>query len=148
MKKNVWAALPIAIAAAVALAEPTGDDSEKLIAFYDFSDGQVGAAAGTVAVTSGDETLTGTAAVTSDGGVVPYYTNNAPLSVYLNASRSAVCHNPSALAFDYGNDTTTATPPGGMVNFASLGARLTGRAEPFTIEYFVKMDENFSYYSS
>ena len=150
MKKIVWAALPIAIAAAVALAEPTGDDSEKLIAFYDFSDGQVGAAAGTVAVTSGDATLTGTAAVTGAGGVVPYYTNNAPPSVYLNASRSAVCHNPSALAFDYGNDTDTSisTPPGGKVDFASLGARLTGKAEPFTVEYFVRMDENFSYYSS
>ncbi len=148
MNKNRFAAPAIVFAAVVSLLAPVCIASDKLIAFYDFSDGQVGAAAGTVAVTSGDETLTGTAAVTSDGGVVPYYTNNAPFSVYLNASRSAVCHNPSALAFDYGNDTTTATPPGGMVNFASLGARLTGRAEPFTIEYFVKMDENFSYYSS
>ena len=148
MKKNVLTAWTIVLAAVASSAASACIASENLIAFYDFSDGQVGAAAGTVAVTAGDASLTGTAAMTGDGGVVPYYTNNAPPSVYLNAYRSAICHRPLAVAFDYGSDTTTATPPGGMVNFASLGARLTGRAEPFTIEYFVKMDENFSYYSS
>ena len=121
---------------------------EPLIAFYDFKEGKNAEAASIVAVAAGDKTLTGIAAATSAGGIVPYYTNNAPLSVCLNAYASEICRNPMALAFDYGEDTSTSTPPGGMVEFAALAALLTGKAEPFTIEYFIRMDENFSYYSA
>jgi hypothetical protein len=113
---------------------------------YDFADGTVGAAADVIADAGGDGTYAGQAAKTSTNGVVPYYTNNAPNRIATDFSCRTFYTAPKALAFEYGKDPGgSSTPPGGQVNFPDLAARLIGRAQAYTIEYFVRLDESFDY---
>ena len=116
------------------------------LAVYDFSAGTVGAAADVIADAQGDATYAGQASATSAQGVVPYYTNNAPNRIATDYTCRAFYHAPKALAFEYGKDPGgSSTPPGGQVNFPDLAARLIGRAQAYTIEYFVRLDESFDY---
>ena len=147
-KKNNFHAFLCRIAAAVSFAPICGFSSDQVIAFYDFSEGEVNESAGTIPASLGDEKYVGVATVTRQGGVVPYYADNAPAVIASNSSGDEFYLNPKALAFDYGEDTGTQTPQGGMVEFSELGKCIIGKAEPFTVEYFIRMDENFDYHDS
>ena len=131
---------------------PAVADDENLIGFWDFKDGAPGEDASTLASSSGDPMYTGSASMVGTKGVVPYFSSDAPGTTIRGSNNGAdtLCYNPQSLAFDYGEDspTSSSTPNGGLVNFTGVAAAIIGSAEPFTVEYFVKMDENFNYYST
>ena len=124
----------------------------NLIGFWDFKDGAPGEDASTLACSSGDATYDGSASMVGTKGVVPYFSSDAPGTTIRGSNNGAdtLCYNPQSLAFDYGEDSpsNSGTPNGGLVNFTGVAAAIIGSAEPFTVEYFVKMDENFNYYST
>ena len=114
------------------------------LAFFPFTDGSDGTEANTVSDTSG--TYTGTAQKTNDNGQKPKFSSDSPGQV-VDPGTGVICAAPQSLAFRYKYGDDDHDRQSGYVDIPGLATALAGRSA-FTVEYFVKMDASFNYYST
>ncbi len=127
------------IVAALPFMPAFGDSA--LSVFFDFSDGESGTEVATVQDTSG--AYTGTAAATNANGQKPTFSDDSPGRIS-TLEGDTVATSPKSLNFSYKD---TSSHQSGYVDVASLADAISG-LDAFTVEYFVKMDPSFVYYSA
>lgn len=108
------------------------------LAFFPFDDAADGTEVNTVSDDSG--LYSGTAQATNADGQKPKFSSDGPGKVIV-AGLGTVCAAPHSLLFRYKVD---ATHQSGYVDIPGLASALAGLSA-FTVEYFVKMDENYDY---
>lgn len=127
--------------------------ADGLVGFWDFKDGKAGENVREVVNSVGESKWTGVASARTNGGEVglmPSFDSDSPgLYIRSSATGEILAENPQSIKFGYDpaliNPDRTSAPPGGRIDFAGIVDELAGSA--FTIEFFIKMDENFEYYS-
>ena len=127
----------VSLVVAALMHVPVFGDS-PLSVFYDFKDGADGTEVNTVTDDSG--TYTGEAHATNSNGQKPKFSSDGPGRVIVRDG-VVVCADPHSLSFRYKEDSTHQS---GYVDIPGLASALAGRAA-FTVEYFVKMVEDYDY---
>ena len=125
----------------------------NVLGFWDFKDGAAGSSVGSVSSRLGATTYTGTAGKTSaTGGVLPLFDASSPGYVYSDAQKDVlVSAKPQSVKFMYDpavvSQQPSSTPAGGLIDFPGVMAQLAGKSE-FTVEFFLKFDKDFEYYTT
>lgn len=113
-----------------------------LIGFWDFK-GTAGESVSTLQNSLGDVKYTGTAdkSHTTSGRLPTYAAEPFPYRVLTSEKGGGLCTDLRAIDFFY---ATRADHQGGYIDIAGLADKLSGLSA-FTVEYFIKLDEDFKY---
>lgn len=133
-----YAVVGVSFAALGSLAE------SDLIGFWDFKDGIAGTSVSTIVNVRGEGTYTSSAAAAcGDTGRVPTFSAARPAAYVLDADEGdLLCGNPQSIDFFYAERSTH---QGGYIDIPGLADKLSSLTS-FTLEYFIKMDQDFNYY--
>ena len=135
MKKMTMQSTALAIFAGASLC--AANLSADTLGFWDFRDGAPGESVSEVKSSNG--AFTGTAGTSKNDGSLPTFASDSPGRVIVS-SRDAteLSAAPQSVAFRYPD---RANRQSGLIDIEGLADRLVGQGD-FTIELFVKMDEN------
>lgn len=114
------------------------------LAFWEFRDGSPGSYVTSIQSTSGKNTYSGEAGVANSScGRYPTYSSDGPGRLVVSSrDMTVLSENPGSIDFRYAERSTH---QGGYVDFAGVADDIVGKGD-FTIECFVKMDEDYAYW--
>ncbi len=136
MKSTAFAAFAGATLCAASLSADT-------LGFWAFTDGAPGETVSEVKSALGATTFTGKAAKSSTNGSLPTFASDSPGRVIVSCrDATELCAAPQSVAFRYPSRTNRQS---GLIDIAGLADALVGKGS-FTVEFFVKMDENYAYW--
>lgn len=114
------------------------------LAFWEFKDGSPGDYVTAIQSTSGKNTYSGEAGVADQSnGKYPMYSSDGPGRLAVSSrDLTILSENPGSIDFRYAERSTH---QGGYIDLSGVADDIVGKGD-FTIECFIKMDENYVYW--